>query len=147
MAYELQLADLDLDSDNGNSALDRLGGLYHSFPGNHAISMQYGRTLLYRNDPVQAETAGVILRQQLLSHPNDPVLYELYARASNMAGDSVRAKEAIVEAYYLRGNIHEAVLQLQKLAQAEDLDYYQRARITDRLNELRMELAKMGLEK
>ncbi len=147
VAYELQLADLDLDSDNGNSALDRLGGLYHSFPGNHAISMQYGRTLLYRNDPVQAETAGVILRQQLLSHPDDPVLYELYARASNMAGDSVRAKEAIVEAYYLRGNIHEAVLQLQKLAQAEDLDYYQRARITDRLNELRMELAKMGLEK
>ena len=146
MAYELQLADLDLDSGNGNAALDRLGGLYHSFPGNHAICMQYGRALLNRQDPNQAETASVILRQQLLTHPDDPVLYELYARASNISGDTVRAKEAIVESYYLRGNIHEAVLQLQKLAQADDLDYYQRARITDRLNELRMELTKIGLE-
>ena len=146
VAYELQLADLDLDSGKTASALDRLGGLYHSFPGNHAISMQYGRALLNAQDSGQAETASVILRQQLLTHPEDPVLYELYARASNTAGDSVRAKEAIVESYYLRGNIHEAVLQLQKLSQLEDLDYYQRARITDRLNELRLELAKLGLE-
>jgi len=147
VAYELQLADLDLESDKENAALDRLGGLYHSFPGNHAISMQYGRALLKHQDPGQAETASVILRQQLLTHPEDPVLHELYARASNAAGDSVRAKEAIAESYYLRGDIHEAILQLQKLAGLADLDYYERARITDRLNELRTELAKMALKR
>lgn len=147
MAYELQLADLDLESDRENAALDRLGGLYHSFPGNHAISMQYGRALLKHKDPGQAETASVILRQQLLTHPEDPALYELYARASNAAGDPVRAKEAIAESYYLRGDIHEAILQLQKLANLDDLDYYERARITDRLNELRTELAKMALKR
>ena len=86
----------------------------------------------------------MILRQQLLTHPNDPVLYELYARASNTAGDEVRAEEAIAESYYLRGNIHEAVLQLQKISEMEGLDYYERARITDRLNELRMELSKLA---
>jgi len=74
-------------------------------------------------------------------------LYELYARASNAAGDSVQAKEAMAESYYLRGDIHEAILQLQKLAALDDLDYYQRARITDRLNELRTELAKMALKR
>ena len=146
VAYELQLADLDLDSGKEDAALDRLGGLYHNFAGNHAISMQYGRALLRNQDPGQAETASVILRQQLLTHPDDPALYELYARASNTAGDKVRAKEAIAESYYLRGNIHEAVLQLQKLAELDDLDYYERARITDRLNELRMELSKLSLE-
>ena len=146
IAYELQLADLDLDSGKEDAALDRLGGLYHNFSGNHAISMQYGRALLRDKDPGQAETASVILRQQLLTHPDDPALYELYARASNTAGDKVRAKEAIAESYYLRGNIHEAVLQLQKLAELDDLDYYERARITDRLNELRLELSKLGLE-
>jgi predicted Zn-dependent protease len=83
----------------------------------------------------------------LLTHPEDPVLHELYARASNAAGDPVRAKEAIAESYYLRGDIHEAILQLQKLAGLEDLDYYERARITDRLNELRTELAKMALKR
>ena len=146
VAYELQLADLDLDSGHEKAALERLDDLYHSFPGNHAISLQYGRTLLKNKDPGQAETASVILRQQLLTHPDDPMLYELYARASNTADDFVRAKEAIAESYYLRGGIHEAVLQLQELSGRDDLDYYQRARITDRLNELRTELAKRNLK-
>ena len=43
----------------------------------------------------------------------------------------LRAKEAIAESYYLRGGTHEAgLLQLQELAGRDDLDYYQRARIT-----------------
>ncbi len=146
MAYELQLADLDLDFGRDDAALDRLSGLYHNFPGNHAISMQYGEALLKSGDVEQAQTAGVILRQQLLTHPEDPSLYELYARASNAAGNTVRAKESMAEAYYLRGNIHEAVLQLQKLEQLEDLNYYERARITERLNQLRLELTKIELE-
>ena len=147
MAYELQLADLDLDSGRDNTAIDRLGGLYHNFPGNHAISMQYGRALLKSGGAEQAETASVILRQQLLTHPEDPALYELYAQASNTAGDTIRAKESMAESYYLRGSIHEAVLQLQKLAKLEDLNYYERARITDRLNELRLELTQLELER
>ena len=147
MAYELQLADLDLDSDKDGAALDRLGGLYHSFPGNRAIAMQYGNALLKNSDPDQAETAGVILRQQLLINPRDPVLHELYGRASNIAGDSIRAKESMAESYYLRGDIHESALQLQKLIELEDLDYYERARITDRLNELREELTQLELNR
>jgi len=144
MAYELQMADLDLESGRGDQAIDLLSGLYNNFPGNHAISLQYAKTLLNSQDPGQAERAAVVLRQQLLEHPDDPVLYELYARSANIAGDSVQAKEAIAESYYLRGGIHEAAMQLQALADDDDLDYYQRARITARITELRMELAKLG---
>ena len=146
VAFELQLADLDLESGKQQAALDRMDGLYHNFPGNHAISMQYSRALLKSQNPSHAEMASVILRQQLLTHPSDPTLYEHYARASNTAGDFIRAKEAIAESYYLRGGIHEAVLQLQELSERDDLDYYQRARVTDRLNELRLELAKLSLD-
>jgi len=147
IAYELQMAALDLDSGRDNQSIDQLAGLYQNFPGNHAISMQYSEALLKSQKPQQAETAAVVLRQQLLTHPNDPRLYELYARSANIAGDSVRAKEAIAESYYLRGGIHEAAMQLQELANSADLDYYQRARITARITELRMELAKLGLDK
>jgi len=146
LAYELQLADLDLKSGNGGAAIDRLADLYQTFPGNHAISMQYAEALLYGQDADQAQTAAVVLRQQLLNHAQDPRLYELYGRASNLAGDRVRAKEAIAESYYLRGGIHEAAMQLQELVARDDLDYYQRARITARINALRLELAKLGLE-
>ena len=146
MAYELQLAELDLDAGHNGRAIDLLAGLYHGFPGNHAISMLYARALLQTQDKKQAETAAVVLRQQLLTRPDDPQLYELYARSANIAGDRVRAKEAIAESYYLRGGIHEAAMQLQTLAEGDDLDYYQRARITARINELRLELAKLGME-
>jgi predicted Zn-dependent protease len=147
IAYELQMADLDLDAGRDNQSIDLLAGLYQSFPGNHAISMQYSEALLKSQKPQQAQTAAVVLRQQLLTHPNDPMLYELFARSANIAGDSVRAKEAIAESYYLRGGIHEAAMQLQVLADTADLNYYQRARITARISELRMELAKLGLDK
>jgi predicted Zn-dependent protease len=146
LAYELQLAELDLDDNRDDAAIDRLGGLYHSFPGNHAISTLYARALLKRGDPEQAATAAVVLREQLLQHADDPTLHELYARSANIAGDDVRAKEAIAESYYLKGRIHESALMLQELARREDLDYYQRARVTARINELRLELAKMGME-
>mgnify|MGYP001818750383 FL=1 len=146
IAYELQLAELDIDSGEDGRAIDRLSGLYQSFPGNHAISMQYARAMLKDQDKDKARTAAVVLRQQLLTHPDNPRRYELYARSANSAGDRVRAKEAIAESYYLRGGIHEAALQLQELARDDDLDYYQRARITARITELRLELAKLGQE-
>jgi predicted Zn-dependent protease len=146
IAYELQLADLDLESGRDNQAIDHMAGLYNQFPGNHAISMQYAQALLKNRNSEQAETAAIVLRKQLLTHPNDPMLYELYARSANIAGDTVRAKEAIAESYYLRGRIHEAAMQLQELAGGGDLDYYERARIAARINELRMELVKLGLD-
>jgi predicted Zn-dependent protease len=108
--------------------------------------MQYAQALLKNQDSQAAEKAAVVLRKQLQTHPNDPLLYELYARSANIAGDTVRAKEAIAESYYLRGGIHEAAMQLQVLADSGDLNYYQRARIAARVNELRMELVKLGMD-
>lgn len=146
LAYEIQLADLDLQTDRDDEAIERLARLYHNFPGNHAISMEYSEALLRNGDRERAETASVVLRQQLLTHPEEPALYTLYARASNLAGDDVRAKEAIAESYYLRGSLHEAILQLQELSRRDDLDYYQRARVTARLNTYQVELAKQDTE-
>jgi predicted Zn-dependent protease len=107
--------------------------------------MEYSRALLQEGKKDQAETASVILRQQILSKNDDPALFALYARASNEAGNSIRAKEAIAESYYLRGGVHEAVMQLQELIEQDDLDYYERARVTARLNEYQIELVKLGL--
>jgi predicted Zn-dependent protease len=146
LAYELQLADLDLESGRAEAAIERLAELHDGFPGNHAIALQYAQALLQSRNPERAAIAAELLRKQLLQHPADPKLYELYARSSNIAGEEVRAIEAIAESYYLRGGIHEAAMQLQNLLAREDLDYYQRSRITARVNELRLELAKLGLD-
>jgi len=144
LAYDVQLADLEVESGHVDEALQRLSGLYQNFPGNHAIAMAYSNALLHDNQPERAETASVVLRQQLLTHPDDPTLYTLYARASNTAGDNVRAEEAMAESYFLRGGTPEAIKHLQELARRDDLDYYERARITARLNELQIQQVKSG---
>jgi predicted Zn-dependent protease len=139
LAYQLQIAELALEQQRAGQAISRLAGLYQDFPGNHAIAMQYSEALLHSEDPQQAETAAVILRQQTLYRGEDPVLYSLYAKAANLAGDHVRATEAIAESYFQRGSVPEAIEQLERLSRDETLDYYQRARVTARLMEIRLE--------
>ncbi|HMB59142.1 MAG TPA: M48 family peptidase, partial [Xanthomonadales bacterium] len=116
------------------------------FQGNHAIAMAYCEALLHENVEGRAETASEILRQQLLTHPEDPSLWALYARASNTAGKSVRAREAIAESYFLRGGVYEALAQLRELINSDDLDYYQRARISARLNEIQIQMVKLDMD-
>ena len=82
----------------------------------------------------------------MLRKSEDPTLYELYAQASEYSGNSVRASESIAEAYFLRGLIAEAVMQLTRLSEKPDLSYYQRARISARLDEMRATLIELGLE-
>ncbi len=144
LAFELQLADLDRQSGDVTAALERLDVLYNNFPGNHAIVMLYGRTLLQERDEQRARKAQEILGEQLLRKPEDPRLLELYAQASEFSGNSVRASESMAEAYFLRGQIHDAVRQLTKLAEKEDLTYYQRARISARLDQMRETLIELG---
>jgi len=83
----------------------------------------------------------VILREQLLEKDTDPALFDLVAQAATLADNVVRAGEAIAEAYFLRGNVHESVHQLRRLAKRNDLNYYERARINARLSELEILMA------
>jgi predicted Zn-dependent protease len=144
LAFQLQMANLHRKRGQPQQAIDSLAELYHSFPGNQAIALEYAKALLYQDDPKLAETASKVLRQQINTRKNDPELYALYAQAANVAGDEVRSTEAIAESYYQRGGTEEAITQLESLERRSDLDYYQRARVTARLMELRIEASESG---
>jgi len=139
LAFQLQMANLQLKRSQYEQAIDAYANLYHSFPGNQAIALEYGKALLGQNNRELAEIASAVLRQQLSSRKNDPTLYALYAQAANLSGDEVRATEAIAESYYQRGGTEEAITQLESLERRSNLDYYQRARVSARLMELRIE--------
>ncbi len=139
LAFQLQTASLQLKRGRHEQAISALADLYHSFPGNQAIALEYAKALLTEKDPKLAETATVVLKQQLTLQQNDPALYALYAQAANLAGMEVRATEAIAESYYQRGGLEEAISQLEGLVRRDDLDYYQRARVSARLTDLRIQ--------
>jgi predicted Zn-dependent protease len=88
LAFQLQMANLQLARGQHDQAIKAFADLYHSFPGNQAIAIEYGKALLDQNKPELAETASVILRQQLVTRKNDPTLYALYAQAANLAGEA-----------------------------------------------------------
>jgi predicted Zn-dependent protease len=139
LAFQLQMANLNLLRGRDDQAIESLSELYLTFPGNQAIALEYGRALLNQGDAGRAATAIEVLKQQLVSRKTDPALYALYARAASIAGNEVRASEAIAESYYQRGGTEEAITQLEALERRSDLDYYQRARVSARLMELRIE--------
>ena len=141
LAFQLQMANLHRKRGHPQQAIDSLAELYQSFPGNQAIAIEYGKALLDQSDPAMAETASEVLRHQMVRRKTDPALYALYARAANLAGDEVRSTEAIAESYYQRGGTEEAITQLESLERRPDLDYYQRARVSARLMELRIEVS------
>jgi predicted Zn-dependent protease len=144
LAFQLQMANLQRVRGEPQLAINSLADLYHIFPGNQAIALEYGKALLAQAEPKQAVTASEVLRQQLVTRKNDPELYALYAQAANLAGDEVRSTEAIAESYYQRGGTEEAITQLESLEKRSDLDYYQRARVSARLMELRIEAGESG---
>jgi predicted Zn-dependent protease len=99
---------------------------------------------MHERDAERAERAAEILRSYLRDYPDDVNMTELYARAADRAGDEIRAAEALAESYYMRGGIQEAIVQLERINEREDLDYYQRSRVTARLNQLRAERLRLS---
>ena len=144
LAYQLLQAELDLQAGRNKQALERLEQLHTRFQGNHAIAVNDVEALLRENRPEPAVTAAEVVRDQLLVEGRDPALFDLYARAAEIAGDPVRAGEARAETLYLNGQLYPAIQLLERLARRDDLDFYHHSRINARLAELQKEFAEQG---
>ena len=122
--------------------------LYEAHPKSRPVSLSYADALIRTGGAEQGRRAQAVLRPLLLSAASDIALQRSFGRASELAGDPVRASEAHAEAAYLAGRAEDALNQLQALKQRDDLDYYQRARIDARIAELTpvvLELRERGI--
>ena len=111
----------------------RFEALLRQTPSNRAIALTYAKVLTDRSTAASGQRAQAILRPLFGAHSDDPLLQQTYARACEIAGDSIRAGEAYAEAAYLRGRPEQALVQLNTLKRKPDLDYYARARIEARI--------------
>lgn len=142
--YRLLHAELLLNRNQVEDSLAELESLHHAYGSSRVITLSYAEALLHEDHPERAQQAAELLRRQARLSPGDIYITDLLARAANRAGDEIRAAEAVAENYYLRGGLKQAIEQLERVARREDLDYYQRARINARLNELRAQRARQG---
>jgi predicted Zn-dependent protease len=135
LVLELAMADAQFQDGQRDAALARYARLNARSPRDRAVALAYAKALTAGGDTAQATLAASLLRP-LLDNADEPDLYLGYARASDKAGDSIRAGEAYSDASYLSGRPFDAMEQLKRLLRRDDLDYYARARIQARIADL-----------
>ena len=130
---------------DADASFDALVG---RMPRNRAVVLGYAEALVERRNAEAGRRAQDILRPLMASSEQDPVFHRTFARASEIAGDSVRAGEAWAEAAFLSGRAEQALMQLNTLRRRDDLDYYARVRIDARIAAITptvLELRRQGI--
>jgi predicted Zn-dependent protease len=135
LILKLALADARLQAGQRAAALAIYSALNVQSPRNRAVALAYAKALTTGGDNDQAHLAANLLRP-LLDNASEPEIYSAYARASDKAGDNIRAGEAFADASYYAGRPFDAMEQLKRLLKRDDLDYYARVRIQARISEL-----------
>ncbi|NLB12404.1 MAG: M48 family metalloprotease, partial [Gammaproteobacteria bacterium] len=133
--YWIELAQAENEHRSGLRAASqaRYEKLLRERPHNTAITLSYAAALAEYGNVEAARTAQELLRPLLAAHGHDPAFQRTFARASEVAGDTVRAAEAHAEVAWLNGRADDALGQLQRLKNMPELDFYQRARIDARI--------------
>lgn len=140
--FRLLQGELLMTQGKSGESLELLDQIYHDYGDSQLVAVSYAEALLRDDDPEQAAEAMEILRRQMRRRPGDVQVSGLLAQAANRAGEPVRAAEAVAENYYYRGGLPQAIEQLERVMRRDDLNYYERARISARLEELRAEFAR-----
>ncbi|OMP39292.1 peptidase, partial [Stenotrophomonas sp. KAs 5-3] len=107
----------------GAQANTRFEQLLREHPNSRPVALTYAEILNEQGTREAGQRAQAMLRPLLSQSGNDPVFQQRYARASELAGDSVRASEAYAEAAFLSGRPEQSLMQLQALKRNPALDY------------------------
>jgi predicted Zn-dependent protease len=136
LVFQLGLAGTEARSGRVRPAGIRLQALAADHPGNRLVLQAEAEYLMHDGGRDGAKQAQDLLRPLVADNYEDVSLQLAFARASELAGDEVRAGEAHAEISLLNGRISDALWQLQGLIKRADVDYYQRARIEARIAEV-----------
>ncbi len=145
---ELGLGEAESRSGQRAAADARFERLLQRLPRNRAVVLTYAATLLERNDVASGKRAQAALRPLAGQSANDPEFQRSFARASEIAGEPIRAGEAYAEAAFLSGRAEQALVQLNVLKKRPEVDYYARARIEARIARITptvLELHRQGI--
>ncbi|MGH8077000.1 MAG: M48 family metallopeptidase, partial [Lysobacter sp.] len=131
--FTLALAEAEAQSGKTAAADARFETLLRQAPNNRAVALSYARMLGERNTVAAGKRAQTILRPLMGASSEDALFQQVFARASEIAGEPIRAGEAYAEAAYLNGRPEQALIQLNTLKKRPEVDYYARARIEARI--------------
>ncbi|UXI66940.1 M48 family metalloprotease [Tahibacter amnicola] len=149
LPFQLALAQAEARTGDRTDALNRYERLLANSPDNATINLSFAQTLIEDGKVASARRAQDLLRPMMAEEIDDPEIYRVFARASELSGDKIRAAEAYADVALLNGRLEDALNQLKALSTRRDLDYYQRSRIEARITEVTpyvLELRRRGIK-
>ena len=138
LQYQVLEADLDLAAGKTQDGLRAYDHIYKNHSSTTWVVQHYAEMLVANKQP---RTALKVLKPALRSHPKNPALNKLMASASGDTGDLVQAHRSMAEYYFLNGNRHAAIEQLEIAERNAGKDYYALSAIKARKNEIKQGLA------
>ncbi len=135
--YLLTQAQIEINAGKPQLANKLLVKALKLYPHNEPLTVLYTNTLLETGN---TDTSRKLLKEQIRYNPENPLLYELLAKAEKRAGFSSAAYQALAEHDYLFGRIHLAIDHLQTALRQVDNNKNSKSRIEARLIELKKEI-------
>lgn len=137
-AYRILQAEIEMAAANYKQALAIYAAAYAKTPSNAALLRYYASALLKTEHYRQAKN---LLATAVQRQPDDPTLYKMLAQAAGGTGSSYEAHKALAEHYYLDGNPHAAIEQLQIASRFTGDNFYRQSSLEARITAIKEEMA------
>ena len=142
IAYNILKAQIETDAKQYSSAVRTYKHLLNIYPGNSTINLYYAETLLKAS---KIKSAHKILQAQVSPSTKIPKLYRLLAETQAKLNKPANSHQSLAEHYYLLGQTHEAIKQLEISLKTPKIDFYLTTRLEARLKEFKNEIHQLSL--
>ncbi len=140
IAYNILKAQIETNAGKYSAAIKTFQKLLTIYPGNNTINLYYVETLLKAN---KVKLAHTILQAQISSSTKTPELYRLLAETQAKLKQPANSHQSLAEYYYLLGQTHDAIKQLEIGLKTPNIDFYLTTRLEARLSEFKNELLQL----
>lgn len=137
IAFIHSLAELENRQGNDKEALKLYRQGLKIYPGNTLLNLALAETLIRQHD---FQSARELVQQQLVRNQASAEAYRILAKLEAASGNQAASHLAQAEYYYLSGELHSAIDQLNTAHRQSSLDLYHLSRIEARLQQLKDEL-------
>ena len=141
IAYNTLKAQIETDAKLYPAAIKTFKKLLKTYPGNKTINLYYAETLLKAN---KIKLADKMLHAQISPSTNTPKLYQLLAKTQAKLNKPAHSHQSLAEYYYLLGQTHDAINQLEIGLKVPKVDFYLTSRLEARLKEFKTELHQLN---
>ena len=141
--YNILKAQIETNAKQYSSAIKTYKKLLNIYPDNKTINLFYAETLIKAN---KIKLAHKILQAQIASTTKTPKLYRLFSETQAKLNKPAYSHQSLAEHYYLLGQTHEAIKQIEIGLKKPKIDFYLVNSLEARLKVFKNELHQLSTQ-